>query len=508
MQNTKNKPLLTISFLSCGRAKTIGKCLESIKPIMDAIPCELIVVDTGCGEEIRSLIEKYTNHIVNFVWCNDFSKARNAGLREASGEWFIYLDDDEWFEDTSAIVSFFTSGEYKNYACACYIQRNYFEWDAKKWNDIWVSRMIRLDADTHFESSIHEYLFPVRSEYKLLDSYVHHFGYVYDSEEERLAHAKRNIVPLKDMLQKEPNQIRWWIQLVQEYNEIKDYEEQSKLSLDGLKQFAARDSRDVNGYRGTFHIALVKNCLTKGEYEQAEIYFKEAIADRRTTNMCRAALYCKIAEMYHVTGQVEKCTECCEEYMRLYDILKDDKNAQFLQGSFFTYDALDYNIRNNIYCFYTRCCVINGNSDAFVTTFYKLDWQQELLHIYHTYMDDVLEGFVMLPYRKEFSEMAQVMLNRKAVDQLVIEKLRKIEKEEPVKYDILERVFGKNIAKQTIASDVFNMAQQLKVNLKILLDKKMYKESYVIMEQVKKLVPLDDEMLAMEEEINKNLASV
>ena len=32
-----------------------------------------------------------------FKWCDDFAKARNAGLEKCTGEWFMYIDDDEWF---------------------------------------------------------------------------------------------------------------------------------------------------------------------------------------------------------------------------------------------------------------------------------------------------------------------------------------------------------------------------------------------------------------------------
>ena len=54
-------------------------------------------------------MRKYTEKIVPFTWCNDFSKARNAGLEQATGKWFLYIDDDEWFEDPSEIISFFKS---------------------------------------------------------------------------------------------------------------------------------------------------------------------------------------------------------------------------------------------------------------------------------------------------------------------------------------------------------------------------------------------------------------
>ena len=96
MQKEK-KVLLTISLLVSGREETTIKCLDSLTPIMQEIPSELILVDTGCSQELKAKLQEYTQQIIPFTWCNDFSKARNAGLERANGEWFLYLDDDEWF---------------------------------------------------------------------------------------------------------------------------------------------------------------------------------------------------------------------------------------------------------------------------------------------------------------------------------------------------------------------------------------------------------------------------
>ena len=71
--------LLTISILVSNRPDTVRKCLDSIKPLLEEVPSELILVDTGCGEQVRGIIEEYTDNIIDFEWCRDFAKARNAG---------------------------------------------------------------------------------------------------------------------------------------------------------------------------------------------------------------------------------------------------------------------------------------------------------------------------------------------------------------------------------------------------------------------------------------------
>lgn len=114
-KSRQKKPVLSISLLASNRKATIRKCLDSLKPIMEQVESELIIVDTGCDEETHDILLEYTSHVILFEWCKDFSKARNAGLKEAKGEWFLFIDDDEWFSDVSEIVEFFHSGEYKNY---------------------------------------------------------------------------------------------------------------------------------------------------------------------------------------------------------------------------------------------------------------------------------------------------------------------------------------------------------------------------------------------------------
>ena len=110
MEQMNKQILLTISILISNRPDTVRRCLDSVKPLLAQLPAELILTDTGCGDEVRAIIEEYTDQVIDFEWCGDFSAARNAGLERAKGKWFLYLDDDEWFEDVAPIVRFFNSG--------------------------------------------------------------------------------------------------------------------------------------------------------------------------------------------------------------------------------------------------------------------------------------------------------------------------------------------------------------------------------------------------------------
>ena len=155
----KNHILLSISMLISGRDE-MEKSLNSLLYFKNAFPTEIILVDTGCNAEQRALAEKYADKIINFTWCNDFAAARNVGLKEARGEWFMYLDDDEWFDNPVEIISFFTTGEYKKYKSASYEVRNYLDLEGKSFKTSYPSRMVRREKNTCFIGKIHEYINP------------------------------------------------------------------------------------------------------------------------------------------------------------------------------------------------------------------------------------------------------------------------------------------------------------------------------------------------------------
>ncbi len=211
------KILLTITMLVSDREDTIEKCMKSLVHLREAVPSELIVVDTASNQVCMDVVKQYTDNIVRFEWCNDFAAARNAGVKRAKGEWLMFLDDDEWFETTEEIEDFFLSGKYKEYNAATYIQRNYSNPEGSKWSDFDAMRMIKFGKNTCFVSKIHEFLTGLRPPFCYLGDYVHHYGYVFASAQKRNEHSWRNIRLLLDMRREDPKDNHVIGQLIQEY---------------------------------------------------------------------------------------------------------------------------------------------------------------------------------------------------------------------------------------------------------------------------------------------------
>ncbi len=85
---------ISVCIITKNEADKIKKCLNCIKDL----PFEIIVVDTGSTDNTLEIVGKYTDHIFHFDWCDDFSKARNFSISQATHDWILVLDTDEYLE--------------------------------------------------------------------------------------------------------------------------------------------------------------------------------------------------------------------------------------------------------------------------------------------------------------------------------------------------------------------------------------------------------------------------
>lgn len=86
---------ISVCIIAKNEEARIEKCLASLKPF----DFEIIVVDTGSTDHTKEIALKYTDKVLDFEWCDDFSAARNFSLRAASNNWILMLDCDEWIKE-------------------------------------------------------------------------------------------------------------------------------------------------------------------------------------------------------------------------------------------------------------------------------------------------------------------------------------------------------------------------------------------------------------------------
>lgn len=64
---------------------------------------EIVVVDTGSTDKTKEIAAKYTDKLFDFVWCDDFSAARNFAVSKASNNWILILDCDEYVQQIDVV---------------------------------------------------------------------------------------------------------------------------------------------------------------------------------------------------------------------------------------------------------------------------------------------------------------------------------------------------------------------------------------------------------------------
>ena len=198
------KIIISIGLITKNEEKCLEKCLQSLLPILKNIPSELVIADTGSSDLTKDIAKKYTDKVFDFVWCDDFAKARNYVLGHCSGEWFMQIDADESFENVESIVEFFRSGECNHYNDASYIVRNYHTFTGESYTDFYLSRMFRRKPGRLYQGSIHEAV-PQIGPVKYFDEFVRHYGYINTfSDETNKRKSRRNIPLLLKELEKNP----------------------------------------------------------------------------------------------------------------------------------------------------------------------------------------------------------------------------------------------------------------------------------------------------------------
>ena len=234
---------LTIGMLVGRKSPYFDNCFSSILRIMEAIPeSELIIVDTGnedgSVDKVRKVAEERENiTIVPFTWVHDFSATRNEAIKRARGLWYMTLDDDEWFDDISALVGFFEADRelYKKYDYAMYTQRNYLDEEGMAYDDVSVVRLAKNRPDLRYRRRIHENFNFKEKEIDpyAIDSYVHHYGYL-NNLESRKAKSQRNMALLSIENEENPTDSHVIAQIIQEMMFTERYELAYIYALRGL----------------------------------------------------------------------------------------------------------------------------------------------------------------------------------------------------------------------------------------------------------------------------------
>ena len=479
----KNRPLLSISMLVSGKSKDMWKSIESIISIKERISTEIILIDTGCTKEVHSRLEKKADKLLSFTWCDDFAKARNTGVEVASGEWFMYLDDDEWFEDLEGLVEFFQSGMYKEYGYACYKVRNYIDPEGTQYSDSWVERLARRTESLTFQSKIHEFLTGKEGEKYYLPLVAEHYGYAFASEEEKIAHFNRNEKLLLEMKKEEPHNLRWDMQLVQEYRTVELYD---KIIDIGKSSYPKAMSAGLYRVSEVFLLGIVIAMLEESRYKEAFDVVNMVISETNISLLAKTHAYLLASKLAYNSKDYILAYNHSEHYIQMIEYFTRFPRQRVEQEGYpFVGEALDEIRKKEGYSIAICSGLRNGNLVPLDKYMNCLKWNERNVFVYETIAEELLLGIRNIGYAPEFYRIVKIISKQNALKEYFILTISKSTKR------------GED---NEIAKEIFSKVDEAnEIVHQILLLKKsgLERQAKTIIEKMKTLLPDDPEIMCL-----------
>lgn len=487
-----SKPILTISILCSRNLVQVQKCIESVLPLREQLDVELLLTDTAEDDDLSGLLHSYPARILKYSWDRDFAKARNLGLKEAQGEWFLYLDDDEWIENPEILVDFFRSGEYKRYTTANYIQRNFQETDGSRYVDLWVNRMVQVAPEVCFKGKIHEYLTPDRGACKGLPLVVNHTGYLFADDTQKRAHFDRNVSLLEEMIQEEPENWRWRTQLLQEYHSVGAVQEiirEGKAALGAIRNSGGEVSHVI---LDTFYVAIIEAYLKLKQYEEAKLQIYDGLKNARVSSLCKARMQLLLAECCYAQQLYDDVEPCVEEYLKQKGILTSQGIVyENMRLALFLGDTFDETNEKRAYSLLMMAGIKRGDKEPLSRYFDRLQWKGHVLYVHEGFPEVLLEAVKEYPFDEGVQKGAIVMYANPVLRDYILS-LGNIENYPVFRWLIVTNPLSAGTAAETLAEEFCNLHRlvcNISQQIRILKDNNRNHEAEQIEGQMKALAP-------------------
>jgi len=102
MSTVKKNAGAAIRLSQCMIVKNEEKNIERALSWAKGVAFEQIVVDTGSTDRTVEIAERMGAKVLHFEWIDDFAAAKNYALEQASGDWIVFLDADEYMSHDHA----------------------------------------------------------------------------------------------------------------------------------------------------------------------------------------------------------------------------------------------------------------------------------------------------------------------------------------------------------------------------------------------------------------------
>ena len=203
----RSGPRISLCMITRNEERHLSRCLASAKKIVD----EIIIVDTGSEDRTMKIARAFGAKLFEYVWDNDFARARNFSLSQATCDWIVVLDADECIAEedgprlrsllnqpaNSQLAFSVMTRNYTHQANLVGWQTNDGRYGAQEAGTGWYpSQKVRCfpnNPNIRFSYPIHELVEPslkkLDIEIELCPIPVHHYGKLNEKENEEKALA-------------------------------------------------------------------------------------------------------------------------------------------------------------------------------------------------------------------------------------------------------------------------------------------------------------------------------
>jgi glycosyltransferase involved in cell wall biosynthesis len=204
--------LITIALVMIvkNEEKSLKRCIDSVKNLVD----EIIIVDTGSTDNTKQIAFKLGAKVFDYVWDEDFSKARNFSISKSKSDWNLVLDADEYILSSGHLIREFSNTNVDKIGRLKIIS-SYRENGEERHASSFVSRLFP-NKEISFEGRVHEQLNSNLPRENLNVS-VGHEGYY------QMDKTDRNLPLLLKELETSPNDAYFLYQVGKQYYLKKNY---------------------------------------------------------------------------------------------------------------------------------------------------------------------------------------------------------------------------------------------------------------------------------------------
>ncbi len=164
---------------------------------------EILVVDTGSTDRTCALAREGGARLRFFPWCDDFAAAKNYALQQATGNWIVFLDADEYFTESSSRALREVLKELQPQKNVAGLISHYRSVDPERHNCLvgsgWQIRIFRNLPAIRFQGRVHEALRDTGSSgiFQRTELTFIHTGYTMSRQQAKCA---RNLAILQKMI--------------------------------------------------------------------------------------------------------------------------------------------------------------------------------------------------------------------------------------------------------------------------------------------------------------------